>query len=238
MGEIDPAVVYKKTYWDRPPQDSKGDGKIEAIYEAVGYALSHWEQADQELANLFLTLTDSTTTEPSARAPNAVRRAYGSITSNVGRRAAVEAAAEIYFGRYWENKFVRQPLTDVLNAVQWASRRRDDIAHGIAKGPSTFTRRDGADLSKVEATFEFGCFLMPPEYNTDRTHPFVSIKKTPHPGDFWRARYTFTSKHIRQFGFQFIVLEAAIQRYIKRVREDENGEIPIVKEYLEQRSSQ
>ena len=78
---------------------------------------------------------------------------------------------------------------------------------------------------------------MPPEYNTDRTHPFVSIKKTPHPGDFWRARYTFTSKHIRQFGFQFIVLEAAIQRYIKRVREDENGEIPIVKEYLEQRSS-
>ena len=57
MGEIDPAVVYKKTYWDRPPQDSKGDGKIEAIYEAVGYALSHWEQADQELANLFLNIT-------------------------------------------------------------------------------------------------------------------------------------------------------------------------------------
>ena len=74
---------------------------------------------------------------------------------------------------------------------------------------------------------------MPPEYNTERTVPFASLRRdAPHPGDFWRARYTLSGKQIRQLGFQFAVLQSAIQKYIKRVKEDENGEIPIITEYL------
>jgi hypothetical protein len=119
--------LFTVQYWDRQTASEKGDPNGDMIAQAVGYALSESELADQALSELFVTMTECTTSVTY----NVVRRAYGSIESNSGRRNAIMAAAEVYFGAYWDNKFVRQFLVDIINAVQWASRRRDDIAHGI-----------------------------------------------------------------------------------------------------------
>lgn len=102
------------------------------IYQAVGHALTMWELTDQALANIFIAMT-SCDSMPSYLA---VKRAYGSIHGNAGRRAAVEAAAEVHFSPYWDNKEVWQSVTNIVNAIQWASKRRDDIAHGVTWGGS------------------------------------------------------------------------------------------------------
>jgi hypothetical protein len=55
-----------------------------------------------------------------------------------------------------------------------------------------------------------------------------------HPSEALKARYSFTSKDIRQFGFQFIALQAAIQNYARRIRKDKRGNVPLVEELLKQ----
>jgi hypothetical protein len=216
-------LVFKKDYWDRPAISPKGDDAPQTLHEAVGYALSNWEEADQEMADLFLIFTcEAGTQEVGRQVRNAVQRAYGSIISNSGRRSALEAAAEVYFQPWWDNKPVKQSLVGVLNAIGWASQRRDDIAHGIV---SPFIRGVVRDLSgRIIKEEDFGCFLMPPEYKTDRTHAY--IQDVAHPSGAMKARYCFTSKDIRQFGFQFLALRAAIQHYVSRVRKDKEGKIP------------
>jgi hypothetical protein len=224
----DPAhLVFRKSYWDRPGHSRKGDDTQNALHEAVGYALSNWEEADQELADLFLVFTCEASTQKVGRqVRNAVRRAYGSIISNSGRRSAVEAAAEVYFNPWWESKPVRQPLVDILNAVQWASNRRDDLAHGIV---SPYISAQVSDLrGNIIKKEDFGCFLMPPEYKTDRTHAYM--QGVDHPSGAMKARYSFTSKDIRRFGLQFIALRAAIQNYVRRIRKDKEGRIPLVEQ--------
>jgi hypothetical protein len=39
--------------WDRPPEPKRGDPRCEAVYEAVGRALSHWEILELDLACLY-----------------------------------------------------------------------------------------------------------------------------------------------------------------------------------------
>jgi hypothetical protein len=109
-----------------PTSENRGDVQSATVHEAVGYALSNWELMEEKLAELYLAL---------AGAPNdPVRRAFGSIESNSGRRKAIEAAAEAYFGRYWEDDEVRRAFRVLIKAVEWAAKRRDDIAHGIVLG--------------------------------------------------------------------------------------------------------
>jgi len=203
-------LVYVKTFWDRPPIADEGDKEQRTIYEAVGEALSNWEEVDQELADLFLIFTCEAGTRdgPGRLVRNAVRRAYGSIISNVGRRLAIEAAAEVYFVPWWGNKAVSAPLIKLLEAVGWASKRRDDIAHGIVDRPSTMEVYDAYGV--LQTSQQHGSFLMPPEYKTDRTYAYP--KNLDHPAGMRRARYAYNSAQIRDFTWRFQALKSAIQK--------------------------
>jgi hypothetical protein len=219
-------VIFTEQYWKRPKQSPKGDDSQEPIYKAVGHALSNWEEADQALADLFLIFTcNASKGQPPEQVRNAVRRAYGSIISNSGRRLAVEAAAEVYFSP-WEDfkKQIRKSLMEVLNVVQWASRLRDDIAHGIVWPFMTVEVRDSE--ARTTKTERLGCFLMPPEYKTDRTHAYP--RGGGHPTEMLKAEYCFTSKNIEQIAFNFIAVRAVIQRYEGDVTKNRRGEMPLI----------
>jgi hypothetical protein len=219
-------AIYTEQYWKRPTSSPKGDDCQDPIYKAVGLALSRWEEADQDLADLFLIFTcEASKQKVDDRVRNAVRRSYGAIISNSGRRLAVEAAAEVYFS-FWSEfeKPITKSLMAVLTVVQRASKLRDDIAHGIVWPYMTVETRDSTDsITKKE---ELGCFLMPPEYRTDRTHAYPHGGG--HPTEMLKAEYCLTSKDILEIAFKFAAVRAVIQDYKKLVTKNREGEMPLV----------
>lgn len=209
--------ILNESYWRRPEARKHGDRSSPALYQAVGRALSNWERADQEMASLFMVLVGCDDPVTST----AVRRAYGSIESNVGRRNAILAAAEIYFRKHWHIKSIRTSIVEVLEGVSFASKRRDDIAHGIVIDG---IRVDGAD---------YGVFLMPPEYNTGRTHAFIDLND---PLGFMRARYRYVADDIESISKKFEKLREVIRNYLLSCCPRNDGSIPLV-EYLLQSDS-
>lgn len=206
-------AIFTEAYWKRPVPREKGDASPDVTAQMVGHTLSKWELADQALSHLFIALCDCT----SAASLQAIRRAYGSIESNSGRRNAVAAAAEPYFGPYWDNKFVKQSLMDIINAVQWAAKRRDDIAHGIIWNIT---------IDNVH----YGAFLMPPEYNTGRSHLF--IENSSDPLQFMRAKYRYTADDIGELFSKFGLLGKAITDYQQMIKR-EDGRFPALEAAIE-----
>jgi hypothetical protein len=200
--------IFTKEFWDRPaPPREQGDSDGPQICMSVGHALTNWETADQALAGLILVFAEATT----GTTYNVIRRVYGSIESNSGRRAAVEAAAEVYFGS--DYALARPSLMDVINAVQWASKRRDDIAHGVVQGVKIDNR-------------DYGHFLFPPEYNTGRTHLYS--EPSADPLQLIPSKYRFVDTEVSMFSQKFADLRNAIIAFqISVVKVD--GVIPLVK---------
>ena len=62
---------------------------------------------------------------------------------------AILAAAEAYLSmyHYWENKGAKRVITEVVEAVGFASKRRDDVAHGIVWGSITIDGHNYGSLS-------------------------------------------------------------------------------------------
>jgi hypothetical protein len=122
-------AVFPDGYWARPVIDPQvmGDASPTPIFCAVGAALSAWEGVEEALATLLLTLSQCR----EAAAANAVRRIFGAIESSSGRLAAIGAAAEMYFGQFWERDEIKWRFEALIeHAVKPASYRRNDIAHG------------------------------------------------------------------------------------------------------------
>jgi hypothetical protein len=159
-----------------------------------------------------------------------VARAYGSIISNVGRRLAVDAAAEIYFSYLSEyKKQIRKSLMEVLNVVQWASKLRDDIAHGIVWPYATVQFGISEGVTRTEA---IGCFLLPPEYKTDRTYAFP--RHGGHPTELMRAEYCFTSKNIEDIALKFMAVRAVIGRFRQQVTKNNKSEMPLILKFKQE----
>jgi hypothetical protein len=193
--------VFSESYWKRPDSKNKGDENAHKIYEDVGFALTCWELMEEELATLYLALVGAT------KASNdPVRRAFGSIESNSGRRKAIDAAAEAYFGQHWDNKIVKRAFSNVTESVGWASKRRDDIAHGIV-------------LGQVIDGVRYGSFLFPPDYNTLRTNLYVDTVGGD-PLAHTMTKFRFTAEQIRAFGFKFKELKDAIFSHMALIRKD------------------
>ena len=204
--DITASPVFNEAYWDRPNRRDQGDITGEVIYTAVGFALSNWEMTEEALAELYLALVESPKSSN-----NPVRRTYGAIESNSGRRKVIEAAAEAYFGAEWDHEVVRRAFRKLIQTVGYASKRRDDIARGITLGQ----RLDGKN---------FGYFLFPPDYNTARTLPFADVDE----GDPLRhtlTKYRFISEDIRAFGRKFHELQDAIRNHAGLIRRDDKGRI-------------
>jgi len=193
-----PTVLFPKGHWDRPVPEPRGDHNADAIFHAVGSALTAWENAECALAMLFQVMSRAET--PNAH--NALRRAFGSIESGAGRRKALEATAEIYFAPYWEDPKVKKPFKALMTAFELGSQRRDEIAHGMA-------------YSVAGDNHDLGAFLFPSEYNTQRTFPWMTSGDDPF--GFTRARYRYTSTMIRGFAIKFGELWGAVIDYIPTI---------------------
>jgi hypothetical protein len=160
---------------------------------------SAWESAEGALAYAFLVFSECET----PNSYNAVRRAFGSIESSGGRRRAIEAAAEIYFGASWPIPVIKNRFKELMTAFENASRRRDEIAHGITTSISVDNKNKGA-------------FLFPPGYNTQRTHAYFHM-----PGEettYMSEKFRYTSQDIRTFRLKFSDLAQKTINYVPKIK--------------------
>ncbi len=198
----DYAAFPDKT-WSSPKIDptKKGSQDQNEVFRAVGAALSAWERAEEELTNLLVKLC-----RISDRSADGVFRAFGAIESNAVRRKAVEAAAEVYFGRFWSHSEIRFTLDALLDAIQNAAFIRNEIAHGKVV---QFIINDAA-----LGVHDLGAFLCAPTYKTNHQLPYLNSTVE---GDllsiYIKSSYRYNVDDITGYITKFIMLMIKITEY-------------------------
>ena len=186
-------------FWSPPKRQNaplQGDRRKERIYLAVGCALSEWERTESVLVGLYhiFCRTD--------RAPQpmrlAVERTYGAIESTTGRLSVLEAAAEAYFGKYWNDQRVRYPFDALVESFRHAAYRRNEIAHGIVIVPSSVTGNTGGS----HTTRRYGAFLVAASYST-RHNSLPRDKITDHPLSIIDSQYAYMAVDLLGFSAKF-----------------------------------
>jgi hypothetical protein len=188
--------------WDVPPKSkipTDYDVKPEALYEAVGSALSSWQYVEDTVALIFKALVSdgipNNTYEPS-KSP--AERAYGSVISFEARATMVAVAAEAFFYKNPHTDYEKQ-LRELLKACRGWSARRNDIAHGkIAGSPLNYYVGDPSDWNR--------CALWPSNSNTrkltlDNLNSFI-----------------YNSKIIHGFGSKFMDLTFQLHEFESKFR--------------------
>ena len=164
---------------------------------AVGYAMTMWENLEEELCQLFAAYLG--TISP------AVKRAYGSIVSATGRVGMLKEVIEATFG-------LMQPETASLHTkamdqIGSLAGRRNEIAHGIVKCESV-----NGEM--------FGNCLFPPSYNSNKnysTGEYFSRVRKPSKHNQWitfftsRGKYAYTPVEIIRYAEMFKVSQLDIQ---------------------------
>jgi hypothetical protein len=163
--------------WDIPPLAEIGDMDANAIFVAVGRALTEWEHLETALGQLFAFLVGAQVSYPNNEP---AMRAYGSVVSFQGRASMLEEAAAGYFHAHPSESFEDRFHQIVTVECRHFSGRRNDIAHGRSQQA---WQRDG----------KTGHFLTP-GYHSSKGW---KIGATPAP------KYLYTSKEIGYFREQF-----------------------------------
>ena len=126
---------YKKAdYWERGSKSMAGDPFASVIQLGVGHALTNWEHLENSVAVLFSLFTESGSI--------AAIRAYGTIIGARARHAAVSEAMDVFFDirkqQHKKDRSIYDTLVSHKNAATIllanylsASKRRNDIAHGV-----------------------------------------------------------------------------------------------------------
>jgi hypothetical protein len=165
-------------------------------------ALTEWERAEQNMAQLFSHLVGN----PGVYNTPAAAKAYGSIESSSARIRMVRAAAEAFFGQHYANPKISKPLSLLLAAHEEASHRRNEVAHGVAHGPVQLNSKP------------LGTFLVAPNYHTDRNAGWLSST----PGDYWssvtRSIYRYNERDLSEIADKFNKLSWAILHYIYSIQ--------------------
>ncbi len=183
--------INAETYWKRPASQPTGVENSDPIYTAVGRTLSSWENVEEAITNLFMTLSQPATDASYMT----VGRAFGSMMSGAARRSATEAAADIFFKLNPSSP--RGPFNQIIENTRKASVLRDDAAHG-----------------RVSEVSKDRYLLMPPSYNSTRT--IASSKIDPLGFEF--AEYRYNADDLNTIWPKFNVLANAIGDYIQFIR--------------------
>jgi hypothetical protein len=159
--------------WDIPPIPRRGDDSRDVVYEAVGRALSYWENFELELACLYATFIG-------LRPPEATRHPdYAKARIFRERADVIDRGGKGFFIKR-SNQELEKRFDDLICEARLAAARRNDIAHGVVN-PIWSTASPGIE------TF----MLLPSTYR----HKDFDIKA--------RARYAFSSKEINGFASRF-----------------------------------
>ncbi|MBR0786930.1 hypothetical protein [Bradyrhizobium iriomotense] len=109
------------------PWADDGEPSADAIFAAVGKALSRWELLESAVAGLFTVITVGNYYAPTSP----MLQAYSAIAGSDSRIRMVRAALESWL-LTWPLCPLGPNATDLLKQCgRWAG-RRNDIAHGIA----------------------------------------------------------------------------------------------------------
>ena len=196
-------MVDPNCSWNVLRFDPNGDQGDDAIYRAVGRALSRWEEMEYECAHLYTALLQVR--------GQAATRGYGLLAAFSARMPLLEAAlAEFSFRD--RQPFIKFGAT--LNEIGNLAARRNDIAHGTV----CHTNQG-----------RWGFYLLPAGYSTKKHKDGDKPDLWPTP--FGGATYAFTSAQIDTYAGHFIRLQAEVKRMTVEVwrawpeiqREDNEG---------------
>jgi hypothetical protein len=109
--------------WDPPPFPKRGNRSSRALYEAIGRALSTWEELETMLAHLYAALSGCSQYDTQAI------NDYGEQLNFRSRLAKLEHAGCRHFVKR-PNQTLEAELAWVIRYVGGYSQRRNDVAHG------------------------------------------------------------------------------------------------------------
>lgn len=112
--------------WDAVITPNNGDRRRSTLFQAVGHALSNWEDAEFQIARLYAALVNRPAADMGQFAT------YSFAAGFRGRADALEVEADRHFASYPNQEFECQ-FTRLVAAARNFSQRRNDIAHGIAR---------------------------------------------------------------------------------------------------------
>ena len=220
---------YKKAdYWERGSKSMAGDPFASVIQLGVGHALTNWEHLENSVAVLFSLFTESGSI--------AAIRAYGTIIGARARHAAVSEAMDVFFDirkqQHKKDRSIYDTLVSHKNAATIllanylsASKRRNDIAHGVCW-----------ELSVVKSDTR-SWFLVPPTYNSAHSSHWIEDdfkwqaatggqlrdpEQTITYNKMYRknADYVFSTKEIKTFAGKFAYLYADVMSLLHLINSD------------------
>jgi hypothetical protein len=112
--------------WHPPPFPKRGNRSSRALYEAIGRALSTWEELETMLAHLYAALCGRSQFDTKAN------HAYGEELNFRNRLTELEHAGCRYFVKR-PNQTQEGELAWVIRYVRGYSQRRNDVAHGVVR---------------------------------------------------------------------------------------------------------
>jgi hypothetical protein len=134
----------KMADWDVLPAPENGDATREALYAAIGEALTEWERFAEGLAQIYSILIGAPELPPGQG--SAIRK-YGKLTFGP-QCDKLEEAGKVFFRQHTADPTLQSKFDDLLVDCREFAKRRNDIAHGIC-----------------EATASRGYLWLPPSYN-------------------------------------------------------------------------
>jgi hypothetical protein len=174
--------------WDIPYAEKfkVGDPSEDAIFVAVGKALSRWEGVVADLTSVFAVLT--ATDEPWNYNPAV--RAFGTVQGAAAKSEMIQQGAEALFHNFERQLCVncdsiRNELRGLLRECGGWGARRNDIAHGYV------TESRAPDYTKDEQPI-VSTFLLCPSHSASRKWPMD-----------WEPAYKYRAAEIEKFGASF-----------------------------------
>jgi hypothetical protein len=166
--------------WDAPPLPTRGNRSERVLYEAIGRALSTWEELETRLAGLYAAFCEQ------SQYDRATNNEYGAPANFRVRLAALERAGCRYF--------VKRPHQDLEGEFAWLIRtadgwaqRRNDVAHGIVR----FLHMVRDPQATLLSGNPIECCLVPPHF---REAKYISPDTPAH---------ILTSREINSFAIAF-----------------------------------
>ncbi|KQN01937.1 hypothetical protein ASE82_11690 [Sphingomonas sp. Leaf230] len=170
--------------WIRPARATVGDDNPDAIYAAVGKALSSWEYVEIALTWLFHAVAeaDGWGTTP----------AFGLIFNSERKRDLLKSVASEYFGDKNTPELAKD-VYELLTNYKVAADRRNDIAHAVA----VIVVKEG------EHGVNEGWYLTPPEHALKKLIPDLREPK-------FGSSYAWTGQQVSELAANFLLLARTI----------------------------
>jgi hypothetical protein len=181
-----PAKPKEPNPWDRRPWPSIGDANEDALYAAIGRALSEWERYDGMLSFLYSSFVTVT-----PKLFLAARRSYSAVRTFEGRMEMLRAASQAYFSEYPNNAHQDEWKLILRNSMTYCE-RRNEIAHGAVDHYRPEPPKEPDDRLA-------GTYALFPSYATFRTR---ELDGTP--------TYCYATPDLEYFGQEFAKLRKPI----------------------------